>query len=206
MKSPQNALHLGLGPFVLGLTQVPEVSRDIPSITGTVLVGQTLTGHVGDWSGNPTFTYRWLRDGVAIVGATAATYELVADDAGTEISFEVTGTTNAGEAVAVSQTVSLIPTNLTAPIITSVTIGDVQPITTAIPGEDIATTNGTWGNVPVSFAYQWRRNGAAIEGATTNAYNVLFTDEGMTITVTVTATNAVGSTSVTSDPVVITPS
>ena len=64
------------------------------SITGTVQAGQQLTGHYtyadvnGDAQGVSTF--RWLRNGVAIAGATAATYTLVVADVGNAIAFEVT--------------------------------------------------------------------------------------------------------------------
>ena len=64
------------------------------NITGTPNVGQLLTGHYiysdvdGDLEG--TSTYRWLRDGGSIGGATSSTYTLVTADAGHSITFEVT--------------------------------------------------------------------------------------------------------------------
>jgi hypothetical protein len=64
------------------------------SISGTAQVGQTLTGSYtyADVNGDPqgTSTFRWLRNGSAIAGATASTYTLVAADEGNTISFEVT--------------------------------------------------------------------------------------------------------------------
>lgn len=64
------------------------------SITGTAQVGQTLTGHYAyaDADADPqgASTFRWLRNGVAISGATASTYTLVLGDLGATISFEVT--------------------------------------------------------------------------------------------------------------------
>ncbi len=63
-------------------------------ITGTAQVGLTLTGSYSyaDANNDPqgTSTFRWLRNGVAITGATASTYLLVAADQGNTISFEVT--------------------------------------------------------------------------------------------------------------------
>jgi hypothetical protein len=52
----------------------------------------------------------------------------------------------------------------------------------------------------MSYAYQWKRNGANISGATDNDYTLVMADFGATITATVTANNAAGSTSATSDP------
>lgn len=52
-----------------------------PAITGTLTVGSTLTVSNGTWTGSPTgYTYQWLRDGVEIASATAATYVLVSGD------------------------------------------------------------------------------------------------------------------------------
>ena len=62
--------------------------------------GQTLTCNPGaaEWSGSPSFSYRWYRNGVAIAGATASTYVVTAADLSTEAAFQcaVTGTNAAG--------------------------------------------------------------------------------------------------------------
>jgi hypothetical protein len=64
------------------------------SIAGNPVVGQVLTGHYtysdpdGDAQGVSTF--RWLRDGSPISGATAVTYTPVTADASHSISFQVT--------------------------------------------------------------------------------------------------------------------
>lgn len=75
-----------------------------PVLTGTPEVGQTLTTTNGTWRGRPTptFTRRWLRDGVAIAGATALTYVLVEGDEAAEITVEVTATNSEGSAAAVT--------------------------------------------------------------------------------------------------------
>ena len=74
------------------------VNLTLPTITGTVQVGQTLSGTNGTWSNSPTgYTYRWLADGVAIGGATANTFLLTTAQIGKVITFEVTAS-NAGGA------------------------------------------------------------------------------------------------------------
>ena len=65
-----------------------------PSITGTPAVGQTLTAKPGTWDGDPepTFGYRWYRNGVVISGATKSTYAVSGADAGRSLAVVVTAT------------------------------------------------------------------------------------------------------------------
>lgn len=63
-----------------------------PSITGTAQVGQTLTGASGTVRNGAASSRRWLRNGVAIAGATATTYVVQAADVGAKIIYEVTAT------------------------------------------------------------------------------------------------------------------
>lgn len=63
-----------------------------PSITGTAQVGQTLTGASGTIRNGTVSARRWLRNGAAISGATAATYVVQAGDVGAKITYEVTAT------------------------------------------------------------------------------------------------------------------
>lgn len=74
----------------------------LPAITGTARVGQTLTSTTGTWIGSPTFARQWRAAGVAIPGATAATYVPVAGDIGKAITVRVTGTNDKGQVVATS--------------------------------------------------------------------------------------------------------
>lgn len=90
-----------------------------------------------------------------------------------------TGTTSSGVAP---------PYNTVLPVISG----------TTTEGQTLSTTDGTWLQSPTSYAYQWKRNGVAIGGATSNTYVLVDADAGTTITATVTATNAGGSTDATS--------
>ena len=85
----------------------------------------------------------------------------------------------------------------------SLASGPSAPVNTALPtisgtGAMLSATTGSWSNSPTSYAYQWKRNGANIGGATGNTYTIGPSDIGATLTVTVTATNAAGSASATS--------
>src|SRR5258708_24962143 len=76
---------------------------------------------------------------------------------------------------------------------------------TAKEGETLTASNGTWSNTPTSYAYQWRRcasDGTTcgdITGATKQTYTVATADIGHTLRVVVTASNADGKASATSD-------
>lgn len=85
-----------------------------PSISGTAIVGQTLTVTAGSWSGSPTPTlsYQWYRGATPISGETNTTYTLVAADAGEDIKCFETGANTHGSATADSNTLSVFLTML----------------------------------------------------------------------------------------------
>ena len=62
-----------------------------PVISGKPKIGRTLTATGGTWSvESPTLAFQWNRNGTAISSATAASYTLVAADAGAKITVTVT--------------------------------------------------------------------------------------------------------------------
>jgi hypothetical protein len=83
-----------------------------------------------------------------------------------------------------------IPANTVAPAIT----GD------AVEGETLTVSNGTWTRTPDAYAYQWKRDGAAIASATAGTYELTADDVGTVISCTVTATNENVPASATSAP------
>ena len=67
-------------------------------------------------------------------------------------------------------------------------------------GDTLTATAGTWTGTPEpTFAYQWTRDGADIEGATAATHVIVAEDQGTNIAVKVTATNAAGSATATSE-------
>ena len=56
-----------------------------------------------------------------------------------------------------------------------------------VVGNTLSATSGTWSEDGLSYAYQWLRNGTAIQGATTAYYQVIASDAGKTLQVQVTA-------------------
>jgi hypothetical protein len=63
-----------------------------PTISGTTKAGKTLSAKAGTWDSGVKLSYQWLRNGVAIKGATKTTYKLATADKGKKISVRVTGT------------------------------------------------------------------------------------------------------------------
>lgn len=92
-------------------------------------------------------------------------------------------------------------TKSVAQLVVSDTGTALVPVNTSIPtisgtaqvGQTLTGTNGTWSQSPTSYSYQWNRTGSPIGGAIFLTYNPSAADIGSTLTLTVTATNAAGS-------------
>lgn len=80
----------GTGILDLSKIQAP-VRGSVPTITGTLAVGEPLTAVPGSWTGSPTLKYTWLSDG-AEVGTNSPTYTPTAGDVGNAISVRVAPT------------------------------------------------------------------------------------------------------------------
>lgn len=79
---------------------------------------------------------------------------------------------------------AVLPVLLTAP-----TVGG-----TAEVGEVVEASDGVWANDPVSYTYQWYRQGPVlITGATNETYLLTVAEQGLTVYCAVTVTNAAGS-------------
>jgi hypothetical protein len=76
------------------------------------------------------------------------------------------------------------PVNLTAPVISG----------TAERGETLSSTTGTWsGDGAISYAYQWKRDGSNILGATSSTYLLAAADDNTFISCLVFATDNIGT-------------
>ena len=83
-------------------------------------------------------------------------------------------------------------------------VNTVAPAITGTPatGQTLTCSTGTWRGTSPSYTRQWRRDAAAIGGATAATYVVQGADDGTDITCTVTATTAFGATAAESNVVV----
>jgi hypothetical protein len=102
-------------------SQSPE-NLTPPSITGTAVVGSTLAGDVGSWSGKSLrYVQQWLRCDTtggscrAVAYATGITYVVASVDAGSTLRLQVTATNRFGSVVAVSAATAVVPQPSTTP-------------------------------------------------------------------------------------------
>lgn len=151
--------------------------------------GDELTCSSGTWSGSPSFSYQWLRNGVAIGAATASTYTIAAADEGAVLQCLVSGENAAATARNVSSPVTVVPQPTpTSPVMT-------YPYSTgggSTVGSSRFCAEGAWSGEP-AFSRQWLRDGAPIPGATEFSYTLTPADLGTVIQCRITATNAGGA-------------
>jgi len=166
-----------------------------PGISGTTTLGSVLTSTYGGWNNTPTsYTFQWKR-GATNIGTNATTYTLVAADSGAAITCVVTATNASGSTPATSNTITAqtytAPVNTIAPVISgSTTLGSTLT----------STTGAFNGNPSPTYSYQWKR-GATNIGTNSSTYILVLADSGAAITCVVTATNALGSSSATSNTI-----
>jgi hypothetical protein len=98
------------GPVQVGAGDAPVITG-APTISGTVEVDETLTASAASVTGDPTPTraWQWLRAGVAIIGATSATYTVVEADIGARLSVRQTETNVFGADTATSAETIIVP-------------------------------------------------------------------------------------------------
>jgi hypothetical protein len=93
---------------------------------------------------------------------------------------------------------AVAPSNSVAPALTNPSVQSAY----VAQGQILSSSTGTWSGAPTpTYAYQWKRAGSAISGATSSTYTVQAADDAALITCTVTATNTQGSASATSSSV-----
>ncbi|WP_298690166.1 hypothetical protein [uncultured Sphingomonas sp.] len=79
----------------------------------------------------------------------------------------------------------------------------IPPVSLALPsisgtpavGQTLSAAVGSWTGAPSGYAYQWRRAGSAIAGASASSYVVVSADAGSALGVQISATNGAGTTS-----------
>ena len=200
-----NAAPTGATSAEVTLTVTPAVIA--PAITGqpvsvSVTEGMTATFTVSTTGTSPT--YQWRKNGVPIAGATSASYTTpatVGADNGALFSVVVS---NAAATVISNNATLTVGASVVAPAITQ------QPANVTVAAGNTATFSViTTGTAPL--AYQWRRAGVNIAGATAATYTTPATlpaDSGALYSVvvsnsadTVTSANA----TLTVNPIVIAP-
>lgn len=125
----------------VGIVTAPALEvTDEPVVTGTPVVGETLTAVPGAYSvANTAESVEWLRDG-AVVARGSRTYQVPARDAGHRVTARVT-------ASAPGHT----------PVTTSIAVGDVQKFA-APPTAAAAKTNASAGAVATEATSSKKRS------------------------------------------------
>lgn len=159
-----------------------------PTISGRARVGYTLTATKGSWSpAATTVKYQWLRNGVAISGATASTYRLTGSDHTKEIRVRVTAYASSWPAANPGVRASGATARIAGGYLTAVTptIGGTRRV-----GYLLTAYRGSWKPSGVTYSYRWLRNGVPISGATGKTYRLRSVDRGDRIRVRVTGRKA----------------
>jgi len=172
----------------------PE-NQESPKITGTALVGDTLTCEPGAWSGvpTPTYSYVWQR-GITKVGSES-TYKVEPADRGEELTCIVTATNTEGHASQASAPV-VVPkgTGVGKPKYEPGTPPELSAAGGTAVGDVLSCEHGVWGGTkPITFKYQWLRDKQNIVTATEPAYTIEAADQGHELTCKVIAVNGEGT-------------
>ncbi len=161
-----------------GVPVTPSITTQ--PISQTVTAGQAATFLVAA-SGEAPLTYQWRKNGTSISGATSTTYTTPAtatSDSGSQFS------------VVISNSAGNVTSNVATLTVTAAGVApsiSTQPTNQTVTAGQTATFSVTSsGAAPLS--YQWKKNGASINGATSSSYNTpaaTASDSGSQFTVVV---------------------
>lgn len=168
------------------------IPTQLPVLSGTAGVGNVLDLAAPVWNLlGVTNNVQWLRNGVAIPGATSWTYTPGLDDAGSTLQAVVTGSLLG--LLPVQAVSNALPIPLLGGGGGGVTdILSVLQLPTldglAEVGSLLSILDPVWSLPGVSMAYQWVADGSPIDGATGTSYIPVLGDAGKEIWAIVTGT------------------
>jgi len=185
---PESSDGLGLGSreaafppqLVLSATSgtvAAPVNTAAPAISGSPVVGQTLTAASGSWSGSPTsYAYQWYRCDssgaacAAISGADASSYLVASADAGSTLRVAVAASDAGGSTTATSAPTAAVTNGSSVdPVVvaagdicdsgsgckqTAALIGQIKPTRVLTLGDN-AYPDGTLSNYTTYFDPYW---------------------------------------------------
>jgi hypothetical protein len=205
------ALGAGQGNGVRGQSgssgAAAPTSTAAPSISGSAVVGQSLTASTGSWSGSvSSYAYQWLlcdsagNGCTSAAGATGSAYALTSSAVGYTFRVDVTASNKYGASMATSNPTGVVaPAPAPAPVSAPTNSAPPTISGSAVVSQMLSASAGTWSGSPTSYGYQWRHcdsAGAAcvnVSGATSASYTLSSGDVGFTLRVAVTASNSGGS-------------
>ncbi len=152
------------------------VSTSPPALTSDPVVGTRTTASSGTWSpADVTLARQWLRDGVAVDGATGSEHVPTAADVGHALALRVTASAPGYTPLTVvsqARTVTDPPLTATTP---PVLTGD------ATTGSTLGSTEPVWSRTPGTTTRQWLRDGRPVDGATGTTYRLGLDDVGSAV-------------------------
>ena len=172
---------------------MPLVAPTINSQPGSLSIS---AGNTANFSvsaiGTLPLTYQWMKNSVAISGATNSTYSITNAQSADAASYTVAVSNSAGN---ITSNAASLTVASQAPIITS------QPVSLAVSTGNSATFSVTaTGSSPL--AYQWTKDSAAISGATSSTYSIASAQTSDAGSYAVVVSNSAGS--ATSNPATLT--
>lgn len=153
-------------------------------VGGAITAGQGFSFSVIA-TGTAPVTYQWRKDEVAIAGATSATLALTNAATSAAGGYSVVVANAVGSVISAAAVLDVRPAG-TAPTITTPP-RDV----TGLAGSSVTLTVVAASNTPL--AYQWRKDGGAISGATSSSLVLANLTAGSTGSYSVVVSNADGS-------------
>lgn len=184
------------------VTPDPAATNDArPTITGSGVQGEVLTGQDGSWTSTGaadgsdlTFTRQWLVDGTPVDGETGHSFVPGPEHVGQEVTFEVTASrADAEDVPATSDPVTVTDTPDAA-------TNDSPPsiVGSGYVGDLLAGDRGAWTSTgaadgsDLTFAYRWLLDGVAIPDEDGLSYTPVAGDVGKEVTFEVTVSRTGG--------------
>jgi hypothetical protein len=141
---------------VAGATPSAPANTALPTISGAVIQGQSLSTTNGSWSGSPTsFTYQWQRCNTtgascsSVGGATTSSYALTSSDVGDTMRVAVTASNAGGSTTATSGPSGQV-SSTSVSCTTTIGSGLQTAITNAAAGSTICLDAGSYGEIELS--------------------------------------------------------
>jgi surface antigen len=161
---------------------ITSVSR--PAISGSPVVGGTVSASSGTWSVTPSeVAYQWYADSNPISGATAASYSPTTAVLDRRLTVRVTVSADGYD-----------PASATSAPSSPVVLGNAQFTSTptlsgtAVLDQLLTAHPGTHTPSTATVSYQWLRAGVPIAGATGSAHRLVAADVGDRVAVQITLT------------------
>ncbi|CAI9391983.1 hypothetical protein [Microbacterium sp. T2.11-28] len=145
-----------------------------PVVSGTAVVGSTLTTTTGAWPAGLTLRYQWLANGARITDATSSTYKVTSAVLGKSITVNVWAQLAESHQEFKESAPTLKVPRTSVPTISG----------TAKVGATLTAKPGAW-STSTTFLYQWYANGVKISGATKATYTIPSSLMGKSLTVKV---------------------